>query len=162
MQPKYVALIAEDGKTGLDDLTACAAALQKQVTNDFGPIWNLTAVVSAFASLETMPHDYWPVILRDTIDEDLLGFHRDKHGQPYALVESDAGWQQTASHELLEMLCDPFNSAMIGGPSPVAGQGMVQFVVEVCDPCGDASYVIDGITVSDFCTPAYYKPYPAE
>jgi hypothetical protein len=40
------------------------------------------------------------------------------------------------------------------------GQGRVDFLVEVCDPCQAAAfgYSVNGIQVSDFITPNYFDP----
>lgn len=160
----HVALVADGANIPLKDLTNVAAALQKQVTRDFGPIWGVKADVSAFDSLEDMPLDYWPVIIKNDIgDPSAAGYHEDDHGQPYSLVTFDKDWTLTASHEVLEMLGDPFGRRMIAGQSPKKGQGRVKFLVEVCDPCEDAScaYTINGVVVSDFYTPHYFDPTTA-
>ena len=38
----------------------------------------------------------------------LVGIHLDDNGQPYALVRRTPSWTLAASHEVLEMLADPF------------------------------------------------------
>ena len=53
----------------------CAAALQKQVTRDFGPIWEIDADVSAFGRLSHVPLEYWPIVIRDDIHMDAQGIH---------------------------------------------------------------------------------------
>lgn len=161
MLSHHVALVSEDSAITAQELTAVAAALQKQVSRDFGPIWGIYADVSAFLSLEEVPLDYWPIIIQDTLDDpSAAGYHEDKHGQPYSLVLYEKDWPLTASHELLEMLADPYGRHMIAGKSPSPKQGRVRFLVEVCDPCEDASfaYTINGITVSDFYTPHFFDP----
>jgi len=138
-----------------------AAALQKQVTRDYTPIWNVKATVSAYAALDDVPNGYWPVIVRDDIHTaGAAGVHQDKNGQPYALVEASDSWSLTASHETLEMLTDPFGNRLVSGRSPKRGQGRVEFLVEVGDPCEDAAfaYTANGITVTDFITPAFFDP----
>ena len=47
--------------------------------------------------------------------------------------------------------------------SPYPGQGRVNFLVEVCDPCeaSDFAYSVNGVFVSDFYTPNYFDPVPA-
>jgi len=157
----HVALVADGAPVSVKDLTKVAAAFQKQVTRDFGPIWGISADVSAFDSLEDMPLDYWPVIIKDKIDDPTAGgYHEDSHGQPYSLVAYANDWTLAASHETLEMLADPFGRRMIAGASPKEGQGRVKFLVEVCDPCEDAScaYTVNGVVVSDFYTPHYFDP----
>ncbi len=156
MLPINVALISESRAVTLADLTMIAAALQKQVTRDFAPLWNISANVSAFG--KKPPIDYWPITVVDDIGEDdATGYHDDEHGQPYSLVKADSGLSITMSHELLEMLVDPFGSRMVAGWA----QGQrVNYLVEACDPCEDdaCAYSINGIKVSDFVTPAYYGP----
>ena len=47
-----VALVAQTDKIQFSDLTVAAAAIQKQVSRDLGPIWSIEASVNAFATLE--------------------------------------------------------------------------------------------------------------
>lgn len=140
-------------------LTRVAAALHRQVRQDFGPLWNLDASVSAFADWQAVPPSYVRVVLVDQLDSRALGVHADRQGQPYALVAARGDWSLVASHECLELLADPTGSQLRSGPSPIEGQGEVEFLVEVCDPCQGQRwhYLIDGVPVSDFCTPAYYE-----
>jgi hypothetical protein len=69
-------------------------------------------------------------------------------------------WSLTASHEMLEMLGDPFGRRVIAGRSPKRGQGRVEFLVEMCDPCeaDEFAYTVNDILVSDFITPYFYDP----
>jgi hypothetical protein len=165
--PHQVALVSDTPRVDFSDVSAVAAALQKQATRDFGPVWQVSASVSAFAALESVPVDYWPVIIRDNIDQPGAGgYHTDENGQPFSLVQADDQWQLTASHETLEMLADPFgNRTIAGSPPPQAPQaitalGRVLYLVEVCDPCEDAqfAYGVNGRQLSDFITPHYYDP----
>src|SRR5262245_1648996 len=135
---KHLALTSESSKVSLQELVVVAAALQKQVARDFGPIWEIDATVDAFPRLEDVPVDYWKVLIMDDIDQDgAAGVHLDDQGQPFALVTADDDqdiWSLTASHECLEMLADPFGNRLIAGDSPMEGQGRVQILVEVSDP----------------------------
>jgi hypothetical protein len=161
---QHVALVADSKSVDLRDITRVSAALQKQVSRDFGPYWGIDATVDAFSDLEDVPVDYWPIVVRDDIHAPgAAGIHLDKDGQPFALVQFSDGWSLTASHELLEMLCDPTGNKVIAGHSPKTGQGRVLFLVEVCDPCEDAkfSYTVNGVPVSDFYTRHYFDPVTA-
>ncbi len=162
-----VALVSEAPSVSFSDVSAVAAALQKQATRDFAPIWQVNATVSAFDTLESVPVDYWPIIVRANIDQPgAAGYHTDNNGQPFSLVEADAQWQLTASHETLEMLADPFGNRTIAGspppqaPAPLSALGRVTYLLEVCDPCEDAqfAYGVNGQQLSDFITPHYYDP----
>jgi hypothetical protein len=159
----HVAVVSWSDETTFDELTFVAAALQKQVIRDLVPFWDVTATVDAFPSLNVVPVDYWPLIIVDFVSGIGTGFHLDGRGQPYAIVEHTASWSLTASHELLEMLCDPWGQRVTGVPSPVTGQGEVGVLVEVCDPCQLAPYAyeINGVLVSDFVTPRFYEPLAA-
>lgn len=161
MLNKNLALVADTEKITPSQLTTVAAALQKQATRDFGPLWDIQANVSGFAKLEDVPTDYWPVIVSDDINTPgAAGVHEDKNGQPFALVQFSDTWSLTASHETLEMLADPFGNRLVAGKSPKPGQGRVNFLVEVCDPCEDQqfAYTVNGVTVSDFYTPHFFDP----
>jgi len=163
----HVALVPDSPSVSLADVSAVAAAIQKQVTRDFGPLWGISATVDSFGSLEATPVDYWPVIVRDDIQQPgAAGFHTDDNGQPFSLVQADPGWELTASHEALEMLADPFGNRTIAGapprnsPAPASDFERVIYLVEVCDPCEDGqfAYDVNGVSLSDFITPHFYDP----
>ncbi len=156
-----LALVSEAKRHDPSDLARVAAALQKQATRDFGPLWQVAPTVDAFPRLEDVPVGYWPMIIKDDIGQPgAAGVHLDKNGQPFALITMSDSWSLTASHEMLEMLADPFGNRTIAGPSPKAGQGRVAFLVEVCDPAEAAEfgYTSNSILVSDFYTPNFFDP----
>jgi hypothetical protein len=162
-----VALVSDTPSINFSDISSVAAALQKQAIRDFGPIWSVNPTVSAFDTLDSVPVDYWPVIVMDNINEPgAAGYHTDDNGQPFALVQADDTWQLTASHETLEMLADPFGNRTLAGspppqaPAPISNFKRVTYLVEVCDPCEDNrfAYGVNGQQLSDFITPHYYDP----
>jgi hypothetical protein len=159
MLPSYVALTTLTDRIRADDLAVVAAALQTQVARDFAPEWGVSAVVGAF-SFEAIPAGYTPLIVQDTLEtEGANGFHRTRGDDtPYIMVPYGPSWSLAASHELLRMLANPTGSARRPGSSSMSGQGTVEFLVDVCSPCQDvsAAYAIDGVPVSDFCTPAFF------
>jgi hypothetical protein len=160
-----LALVSEVNGHDPADVSRVAAALQRQATRDFEPIWTVRATVDAFPQLEDVPIGYWPMIVRDDIGfEGAAGIHLDKHGQPFALITYGTSWSLTASHEMLEMLADPFGNRLVPGRSPKRGQGRVEFLVEVCDPSEAArfGYTVNDILVSDFYTPRFFDPVRSE
>jgi hypothetical protein len=160
-----LALVSEVNGHDPADVSRVAAALQRQATRDFEPIWTVRATVDAFPQLEDVPIGYWPMIVRDDIGfEGAAGIHLDKHGQPFALITFGTSWSLTASHEMLEMLADPFGNRLVPGRSPKRGQGRVEFLVEVCDPSEAArfAYTVNDILVSDFYTPRFFDPVRSE
>jgi hypothetical protein len=162
MLTRHVAIISQTKHVDFGTLTEVSAAIQKQVTRDFGPLWGIDATVDAFATTDAAPIDYWRVLIRDDIERpDEVGFHTTRLNQPVAFVQFDDDWSITASHETLEMLADPHGNSLVAGVSVQQGQGRVQYLQEICDPCTGANYQVNGVNVSDFCTPRFYDPVPA-
>src|SRR6266446_2492881 len=114
---RHVALVSQTQRVTLNELVIVAAALQKQATRDLGPIWEVNANVSAFATPHDVPSDYWTIFIRDTIPYPVAGgihLNRNDH-QPYALVAYSNDWSRTTSHELCEMVVDPFGNRLVAG-----------------------------------------------
>src|SRR5262245_15214122 len=112
---RQVALVPDDnigGQLTMGAVSKVAAALQKQATRDFGPIWGVTATVDAFASLSEVPLGYWPIIVGQE-GQGGGGVHLDQDNQPFALVDFTSDWTVTASHECLEMLADPSGNRLV-------------------------------------------------
>ena len=161
MLPINLALVSLAPTVSFGDLAKVSAALQKQLVRDFEPIWAAQATIDPFARLDDVPLGYWRILVVDTFAQG--GQHRDRHNQPYALVAAGSSWSLIASHEMLEMLVDPFGNRLVAGQSPIDAQGRVEFLVEICDPCqgDDFGYTVNGVLVSDFYTPNYFDPLQA-
>jgi hypothetical protein len=166
--PMQIALVPEQVEITQSDLSRVAAALSKQVQRDFRSIWEVDATVDAFARLEDVPTDYWPILVMQNV-QGAAGYHEDKSGQPFAVVEFGDQWSLTASHECLEMLADPFGRRLRAGNllDQAIKLGLppkrVRYLVEVCDPSegGQFAYQVNGILVSDFYTPHFFDPVSA-
>lgn len=146
-----------------------AIALNVQVTRDLPTGWSgISASVSAAPTLASIPHGSWPVFLVKSLPPGEGGFHLDQHNQPFAKIiaaPSDQSWTVDASHEIIEMLVDPYGNRMhssqavkISGRNVVDADGLFNYLVEACDPCeaNGYAYDIDGIAVSDFITSHFY------
>lgn len=138
-------------------LLALAAVLQIQVDRDLWPRWGLRASIAALPRGARPPAASWAIWIVDVV-QGASGKHLDACGVPYALVDVEGRWTVTASHELLEMLGDPGRRTFRTAPSidPAAGGRPVHYLVEIADPCEDEPYLINGVQVSDFVTPAFY------
>jgi len=169
MTPTSIVLIDQTKKIDPALLHSAALALNTQVTQDLPQFWpGIVANVSAAPSLAAMPHNAWPVFLVAHLPPGEGGYHLDKHNQPFAKVIAsahDETWTIDASHEIVEMLVDPFGNRMqrsqaiqISGGDVVDAPGSYTYLVEACDPCeaNNFAYEIGGIAVSDFITPHYY------
>jgi hypothetical protein len=154
-----LALVSEVEGHDQSDVSRVAAALQRQATRDFLPFWDVRATVDALPRLEDVPIGYWPMMIVPDV-KGAAGIHLDRDGQPYALIEMSDSWSLTASHEMLEMLADPFGNRVVAGRSLKRGQGRVEYLVEVCDPseAAEFGYTVNDILVSDFYTPRFFDP----
>jgi len=68
-----IALVSRTDRLSKPQLTRVAAALNKQLKNDFGPAWQITATIEVFDPSQDIPPDYWPVTVRDRIEPEGLG-----------------------------------------------------------------------------------------
>jgi hypothetical protein len=152
------------------DVVPVVAALQKQVTNDFGPVWGTAAQLSIIAKgTQPPPGSWWLVLLDDSDQANALGYHDlTTEGLPigkvFAASDLKAGtsWTVTASHELLEMLGDPnINLTVFVENNNAAG---ILYAYEVCDACEDDSfgYQIDNVLLSDFVYPSWFESFRSE
>lgn len=157
----HIALVSLTKDVSLAQLAPVSAAIQKQVSRDFGPLWNVEATVDAFDTLEDVPVGYWHVLLQHELPNGAAGLHkRDDDKQPFALVGLTNNWTVFMSHEVLEMLVDPQGTLTRTGNSFKPGQGRVEYLIEVCDPCQSSqfAYSVNSVLVSDFYTPHYFDP----
>jgi hypothetical protein len=149
------------------DVAPVVIALQKQVSNDFRPIWGVDAELKVVPKgTQPLAGSWWLVLLDDSDQANALGYHDlTTEGLPigkvFAASDVKAGtsWTVTASHELLEMLGDPnVNLTVFVESSDTAG---VLYAYEVCDACEDDSlgYQIDNVLLSDFVYPAWFESF---
>ena len=165
-----IAVINESTVVADTDVSPAIGALQKQVTNDFGPIWGVAAELTIVPKgTQPAAGNWWLVILDDSDQANALGYHDlTSEGLPmgkvFAASDLKAGtsWTVTASHELLEMLGDPnINLTVFVQNTNTAG---MLYAYEVCDAVEDDSlgYAIDNILVSDFVYPSWFESFRTE
>jgi hypothetical protein len=160
--PVHVALVDESGTIEASELAKVAGALNEQVQADIAPAWKVVATVGAYPKA---PEGTWRIELHETIElENAAGFHATKLGQPYAKVALSAGdWTVTASHELVEMIVDPFGSRLHTASALTGWKGdsdRARYLMEPGDPCEEIHYEVGGVPVSDFVLPSYYRSSP--
>jgi hypothetical protein len=142
-------------------------ALRTQLTRDFCGAWNIDIPRLVFApkgaggAPPTLSSDTWVIAILDDSDQaDALGYHDESaNGTPLAKVfaksclDDKTSWSVDLSHELLEMLVDPYLNLCAEGAD---GRGRA---LEVCDPVEDDTfgYEIGGVLVSDFVLPAWFS-----
>jgi len=143
------------------------AALQKQVDNDFGPIWGVEASLTFVPKGGKPNPNTWQLGVFDNSDQaGALGYHDvTSAGLPLAKVFAETDIQArsslsvTISHELLEMLGDPdVNLCVLVQSTDTEG---VIYAYETADAVEDDSfgYTIDGVLVSDFVYPSWFESF---
>ena len=145
---------------------ATLPSLQKQVSGDFRAYWNLDCTLTFLAREQPLTAEWWQIVVLDNPDQaGVLGYHemsrqRTPLGKVFAKLDLDSGssWTVTLSHELLEMLADPWTNWCATGSDDRI------YALEVADAVeSDAlGYEIDGVLLSDFVTPAWFEPTSAD
>lgn len=157
------------------DVQEAIRAINRQVLEDFMPIWGSGRICRLHASKygpsdeETLSKD--PMMGESVIylvDQatlaGALGYHSlNSEGRPFGFVYTEflEDWTVTFSHEVLELIVDPIASILVPGPDPRNLNNLVLHTYEVCDAVERTSYLIDGIRLSNFVTPQYFT-YPDE
>lgn len=160
------------------ELATVVHAIQRQVHEDFNPLWGMDAtlrVVDVPRELKPDPElnlsDF--VLYVGELDDDpakienALGYHSlNESGVPFGFVFVDIAaqikeaWSTTLSHEVLEAIADPDVNLSVIAPHPDDSSKAVLRDYEVCDPVQADSYKIDGVAVSNFVTPLYFARLP--
>jgi hypothetical protein len=168
--PFQIGLASRSTSVSLADVVKVTMAINLQISRDFAPLWGVSATVVAVPNPDAIDPGIWPIFVQDDIGAAAAGFHLTRRNQPYALVESGPTWSLTASHECLELIADPTGNRLYpslaitvaadGKDFADHGDNKLEYLVEVCDPCEDAScaYLINDVLVSDFYTPRYFDP----
>lgn len=163
-----------------EEIEIAVKALQIQITRDFFPIWGIDAELSFLSSKEILNKvkpdstKWWCVILDSSGGDSYLGYHELTDaglpiGKVFALddIKCQSSWTCTVSHEILEMLGDPYICQAAYDPTKSLLDKIYSY--EVCDSPEADNYgynipvtLQDGskveILVSDFVTPQFFEP----
>src|SRR3982750_2373995 len=94
MPNRYVALLAETKRISAKELSASERVLAKQLSEHFGPKWDVSTSFQAYERMKDVPDDSWPVVIRDTLRmPGMMGIHHIRNGRPYAEITFTEGWQ---------------------------------------------------------------------
>lgn len=159
---------------GDTEFRAAVHAVQRQVREDFAPLWGMTAslrVLKIDRNVKPNPDAKLNDVIMyvGELGDDpqsiagAVGYHtQNLGGIPYGFVFTDVAaqineaWTTTLSHEVLELIADPEANLLVLGPHPERPQELVLRPYEVCDPVQGDAYDSDGIEVSNFVTPLYF------
>lgn len=146
---------------------AVVPAMQTQITRDFAPFYGIDATL-AFAPTKIAPAGAWVLTILDDSDQaGALGYHEETGGGApvgYVFVRSDlqAGlqWSTTLSHEILELLADPFVNLTVVHDKRGGSGVMVAYEVADSPEADQWGYKIGTVLVSDFVKPAWFGSAP--
>lgn len=165
-----IAVINESNVLKDSDAQAAVAAVQKQVSSDFFPLWGVDASVTFVSRNAPVSPEAWQMVLLDNADQaGVLGYHDlTSNGLPLGKIfaatdlQSGTSWTNTLSHETLEMLADPDINLNVLVDDTRDRRGWL-YAYEVCDACqaDNLGYQIDGILVSDFVYPSWFESFRA-
>jgi hypothetical protein len=165
-----IAVLNQSTRVSDDDVATMTRANASQVELDVAPLWDRSpAAVIYYDRAGTVPPNAHVITLVDAIEDQpqgVLGYHtEDRGGRLWGIVaanpELDAGKQaltgdwsisSVLSHEVLEMFIDPNCNLWASDDN-----GKV-YSFEVCDPVEAPTYDVDGVSVSNFVTPAWFDP----
>lgn len=156
-----IALINHSTVVDDAEVAVLAGALKRQINHLQTAGWPVNTSVAMLARGTKVPKNAVPVnVVNDTDQADALGYHEiTTSGQPIGYVfartaiEYGISWTVDASHEVCEIVVDPFCDLAVD-----LGNGD-WLAYEVCDPCeADVyGYRIGSVLVSDFVTPAWFS-----
>jgi hypothetical protein len=151
------------------DIAAAVPALQIQVSEHLGPRWHIDAALEFVPTGKKASSGNWHLEILDNTDYPPdSGYHNvGSDGIPYGKVfvntvrQYNDNWTITASHELLEMLVNPY--VYLAAYVPFDDDTGTFYKLEICDPVSPDSngYTIRGIGVSDFVFPEWFSPFLA-
>lgn len=162
-----------------DDLAAMIGVCNAQLEQDFGPAWGIWAALADVPDGPALSSYAYQIVLADNIDQkDALGYHfltaggivsgpvgvRPVLDEGGVVLLDEANLQRPSvlsvlSHEVLEMLADPYANAWAIGPERTEG---ALYAYEICDATESDQYVqeLRGTrgAVSNFVLPNWFDP----
>jgi hypothetical protein len=155
-----IAVVNESERADDRDLARVLRALQKQIDQDFFPLWGWRAdLVFARRRRRAMQ-----IVIKDEPDTANTPAYHFIEGLPttYVFTQDDDGkpieYHSAISHEALEMIADPGVNLYAAGYYIKSRRHYHAWIpYEVCDPVQDNWYAIDGIRMSDFVVPEWFE-----
>lgn len=160
-----VAIINESTVVSDQQVYALTYALQIQTQKDFAPLWGIPSKIYYLDKTKPVLAGHWMLVILDNADQaNALGYHDlssdfSPLGKVFAKTTIDAGenWTVTASHELLEMLVDPFINLTTFTQTGNNSGRIIPY--EVCDAVQESTFKINGIEVSNFVLPSWFEDF---
>ena len=166
-----ICVYCDDPSISPAELRRAVAALQTQIDLDFAPAWDRCARLRIVDAPPASDDSWLLHVKAGASPSGNLGDHFvGENGRPVGYVYPEktratlvdgapTPWTVTASHELLEMLVNPYlaTAAYVNVLPPGGGYMPRIFVMlEVVDPCQYDWCEIDGVIVGDFVFPNWF------
>ena len=167
-----IAILNQSTVVANADVATMTEAIATQIQFDVAPLWDRApAAVVFYTDPATVAAAVYGIAIVDTIPDQpqgVLGYHTgDQVAQKWGAVAArpelsnggrvltgDWSVSSTLSHEVLEMFIDP-NCNLWADAND--GKGSV-YSLEVCDPVEAPTYMVQGVSVSNFVTPSWFDP----
>lgn len=159
-----IAIVNRTSKKESNDVARCARSIDWQVRMNLAPAWGFYASIFHATDDSVLPPSTWRVYLYDE-PQDLagagrLGYHRFDGPLPTPVghvfvgpsERADEPWTGVVSHEIIEMLGDPWVNLEVR-------RGVELWPRELCDAVQGHYYrtpLIEGVEVADFLLPEYF------
>jgi hypothetical protein len=158
----FIAITNESSVINDADMPLVLGALRHQVIYDFAPAWGVSATLEAGEKSATLSPTKWGIVIADDSDQaGALGYHETTSaGMPQGFVfartdkEDGLSWTVTLSHELLEMLGDPYANLT----AQLNNSELVAYETADAVEADDDGYDIGGIQLSNFVLPRWFEP----
>jgi hypothetical protein len=164
-----VAIVNQSDSVTDAEVRTIVPALQEQVSQHLEAAWRVNATLSFYPKGSQSPAGSWPLFIMDVTDAPAdSGYHNADANGPFGRVfvktamDANQQWTAVASHELLEMLINPYGNLAGFVPSDDTGNVGVYYDLEICDPVYTESYLIGNVSLSDFVFPEWFASWVAE
>ena len=133
-----IAIINNSTKISNTELERAVKAIQIQVSKHLAPIW---AKDGKLRITKSPQYGDYLVFVADTIEQKGVdGWHTVRNGVPIAEISYNSDWTYTLSHEIIEMLHNPYIIE-------TKQNDLVYLMEEIADATNKVGYEIDGIRV---------------
>jgi len=143
---------------------AAVPAFQIAVSRDFAPAWKTDALLTFVPKSGTPAPGSWIMqVVDDSTQKGVLGFHQvDATNLPQSFVfartdqQYGLNWEVTLTHELFEMMLDPYALACTFDQSSDTAGRLIPWEAADAVEADALAYDVQGVKISDFILPAWF------
>jgi len=182
-----ICVVNESKLVSDEEVDLMCRAVEMQMMSHVFPAWDIKSGTIELTAKSKVPADAWLVnLLDDPTAAGALGYHADDSDRVCGYIfagpvlenggvvlfdkknPQNMSVSSVLSHEVLEMVLDPYATTWVTGPAIMTddGETYTDFALELCDAVqgGPYSLVVDGyhVSLSDFILPAWTNPQAVE